>query len=243
MTLEVFETARELGYHAVCLLLDEGVAPEGVESLRLADAATRVLAAPIFLADGLSDPRDVGLRYDERVRRQFDRSLTLLRRSGFHPSVTLIHPTAHVSPTVTLGLNVFVGPLVTISSESKVADFARVGRGASIGHHVTIGQGVQVGPGVTLPGGVEIRDGAILGPGVVTLNGVIIGARSMVGAGSVVTSHVRPGFQVIGNPARPIRGWGKLTRRFLRRTTKLTVRRLGFYNHAREWFRRTKMTE
>lgn len=51
---------------------------------------------------------------------------------------------------------------------------------------------------------VVIEDGAWVGVGAIILPGVTVGAKSVVGAGSVVTKDVAPFTIVAGNPARPI---------------------------------------
>ncbi|NYI41675.1 sugar O-acetyltransferase [Demequina lutea] len=108
---------------------------------------------------------------------------------------------------VSIGSNVFINN-----------DFMVLGSG-----RVTIGDGVLIGPGARLytpnhPVDVELRregweiglpitieDDAWLGGSVVICPGVTIGARSVVGAGSVVTKDVPPDVVVGGNPARILR--------------------------------------
>jgi acetyltransferase-like isoleucine patch superfamily enzyme len=57
--------------------------------------------------------------------------------------------------------------------------------------------------GATAP--VVIEDGAFIGMRSLILKGVTIGARSVIGAGSVVTRDIPPGVIAAGNPARVIR--------------------------------------
>jgi acetyltransferase-like isoleucine patch superfamily enzyme len=57
--------------------------------------------------------------------------------------------------------------------------------------------------GVTAP--VVIEDGVFIGMQSLILKGVTIGARSVIGAGSVVTRDIPPGVIAAGNPARVIR--------------------------------------
>lgn len=52
---------------------------------------------------------------------------------------------------------------------------------------------------------VVIEDDAFIGMNTIVLKGVRIGARSVVGAGSVVTSDIPPDVIAAGNPARVIR--------------------------------------
>ena len=57
--------------------------------------------------------------------------------------------------------------------------------------------------GATAP--VVIEDGVFIGMESLVLKGVTIGARSVIGAGSVVTRSIPPGMIAAGNPARPVR--------------------------------------
>ncbi|TDR82962.1 sugar O-acetyltransferase [Paludibacterium purpuratum] len=52
---------------------------------------------------------------------------------------------------------------------------------------------------------VVIEDDCWIGGGAIILPGVTIGARSVIGAGSVVTRDVPPDSMAVGNPARVIR--------------------------------------
>ena len=108
---------------------------------------------------------------------------------------------------ITLGSNVFIN-----------TDFMVIGSGrVRIGNNVLIGPGARLytpnhsmdlelrraGWELGLP--ITIEDDVWLGGSVVICPGVTIGARSVVGAGSVVTKDVPPDVVVGGNPARIIR--------------------------------------
>ncbi|TXZ06298.1 sugar O-acetyltransferase [Vibrio mimicus] len=88
---------------------------------------------------------------------------------------------------------------------------------------VTIGEYVQMGPNVVIStvghpldlaqrvlpiaagNPIVIEDNVWLGAGAIVLDGVTIGARSVVGAGSVVTRDIPPDCVAVGNPCRVIR--------------------------------------
>ena len=61
---------------------------------------------------------------------------------------------------------------------------------------------------------VLIRENAWLGEGVCVLPGVTIGRNAVVGANSVVTKDVADNTIVAGNPARTIKVWDPVTRRW-----------------------------
>ena len=98
------------------------------------------------------------------------------------------------------------------------ADFLTLGGG-----EIHIGADVLIGPSVRLytpthvldpqlraqgwerVSPITIEDGVWLGGSVVVCPGVTIGARSVIGAGSVVTKDVPPDVIAAGNPARVVR--------------------------------------
>ncbi len=53
--------------------------------------------------------------------------------------------------------------------------------------------------------GIAVEDGAWVGAGAILLDGVRIGARSVIGAGAVVTEDVPPRTLAVGTPARIVR--------------------------------------
>ncbi len=108
-----------------------------------------------------------------------------------------------------------------------IGNHALIGKGSAvvahervvIGDHVFTGHNVYVTDAnhgyedITTPIGqqfapsrpVAIGDGSWLGHGTVVLPGASIGAHVVIGAGSVVTSHIPDRSVAVGNPARVIR--------------------------------------
>jgi acetyltransferase-like isoleucine patch superfamily enzyme len=117
----------------------------------------------------------------------------------------------------TIGSNCMIGPFVEIQKGVAIGNNVRVQSHAFICEGVTIEDEVFVGHHVVfindkypkvgsdwklLP--VLVKKGASIGSNATILGGVIIGAKSLVGAGSVVTKDVPDGAIVAGNPARVI---------------------------------------
>jgi len=111
------------------------------------------------------------------------------------------------------GSNISLGRKVFFNFNCVVLDVARV----SIGNHVLLGPAVQIYT-ATHPvdaaerragfeGGspIVIADDVWVGGGAIICPGVSIGARSIIGAGSVVTRDVPDDVLVGGNPCRVIR--------------------------------------
>jgi acetyltransferase-like isoleucine patch superfamily enzyme len=66
-----------------------------------------------------------------------------------------------------------------------------------------------MGQGLAAPRTVRVEDGVFLGTGAMVLAGVTVGARSLVGAGAVVTRDVPANCVVVGNPARIVRHYDR----------------------------------
>lgn len=118
---------------------------------------------------------------------------------------TVVHPTAHVSPTTTLGSGAIIGAGAIVAAHSRVGQHVILNRGCMIGHHVTLGDYVTVSPGANIAGKVKIGDGTYVAMGAIVLDGVSIGRDVVVGAGAVVTRDVPDAVQVVGVPARVVK--------------------------------------
>ncbi len=88
---------------------------------------------------------------------------------------------------VTIGSSVMFGPNVQIYTAAHPIDWRKRDEGQEYGRPITIGDHVWIGGGVILCPGVSI------------------GAKSVIGAGSVVTRDVPPSVVTAGNPARVIK--------------------------------------
>jgi maltose O-acetyltransferase len=111
------------------------------------------------------------------------------------------------------GYNVHVGSNVFVNWGAVFLDVGRI----------TVGDFVQIGPNVQLLTAthpldagrrregwegsepITVSDDVWLGGGVIVLPGVTIGARTVVGAGAVVTTDLPADVVAVGNPARVVR--------------------------------------
>ena len=114
---------------------------------------------------------------------------------------TIVHPTAHVSGSATLGAGTIVGARVVVGAHTAIGRHVIVNRGALIGHHTRIGDHVSVQSGANVAGLCTIGDATYLGMGALILNTVSVGSHSVVAAGAVVTRDVPDNVQVVGVPA------------------------------------------
>jgi sugar O-acyltransferase (sialic acid O-acetyltransferase NeuD family) len=115
---------------------------------------------------------------------------------------TIVHGTACVSRTSTIGEGSIISAGSIIAAHSRIGRHVIVNRGVLIGHHTTIHDYVTISPGANIAGAVTIDEGAYVGMGAIVVDRITIGAHAVVAAGSVVTRSVPARVQVTGMPAR-----------------------------------------
>jgi maltose O-acetyltransferase len=131
---------------------------------------------------------------------------------GYHiDDLTKVVPPFHCD----LGFNIKLGKNVLINYDCILLDTGEI----SIGDNTLIGPGTKIVTANHPHDAEKRRDWSVscdpikieedvwIGAGAIILPGITVGARSIVGAGSVVTKDVSPDTVVAGNPARAI---GKL---------------------------------
>jgi sugar O-acyltransferase (sialic acid O-acetyltransferase NeuD family) len=129
--------------------------------------------------------------------------------AGLRPAPPIVHPSARYDAGhVTLAEGVIICQGCTLTTDITVGPHAQVNLHCTIGHDVTLGEFATLAPGVHVSGNVDIGRGAYIGTAAATVDGdyhdhLRIGARSVVGAGAVVTREVQDGVTVVGVPARP----------------------------------------
>ena len=123
---------------------------------------------------------------------------------GFH-FATVIHPSAIISRSSTVGEGSIVCASVTIAARTTVGSHVLVNRGVMIGHHTEIGDYATLQPGANVAGMCCIGTTAFVGMGALVLDHLSVAPGAIVGAGAVVTKDVPAGVQVVGVPARIVR--------------------------------------
>jgi len=123
--------------------------------------------------------------------------------AGLTP-VTVIHPSAIIADSVSLGAGTIVTAGVIVNVDAKIGDNVILNTGCRVDHDCIIGDHAHVAPGVTMCGGVHMGEGSLCGVGSSAIPCVVVGDWSIVGAGSTVIADVPPNSVWGGVPARPL---------------------------------------
>jgi sugar O-acyltransferase (sialic acid O-acetyltransferase NeuD family) len=149
------------------------------------------------------DPREVSCVVTIGGARGHDRLMIqeFLEKEGLHPA-TVIHPTAFVAGSATLGKGCQILAHANVCAEVKMGEGCILNTACGVDHECALGNGVHIGPGAILAGVVTVGDFAFVASGAVVLPRIKIGTDVIVGAGSVVTRNVPDGMVAFGNPAK-----------------------------------------
>ncbi|WP_417334493.1 acetyltransferase [Halarcobacter sp.] len=127
----------------------------------------------------------------------FEKVLT----SGFE-IVSLIHPTAIISPSVTIGKGTVVMPNVVVNAKAVIGDGVILNTSCVVEHECVIENFVHISPKVVLAGDVKVGELTHIGIGSNVIQGIIIGKNVIVGGGSMVIRNIDDNQKVVGVPAR-----------------------------------------
>ncbi len=194
LAVEIADIASEAGFRVAGFV-------ENLERERCAETLEELPIHWIDELDGLADDHLVvcGLATTQR-RRFVEQALALGARFA-----TVVHPTARVSSTSSVGEGTIVSPCVVVGARTTLGRHVLVNRGALIGHHTEIGDYVSIQPGANIAGACRIGEGTYVGMSAVVLDHRTVGSGSVVGAGAMVTKDVPANVQVVGVPARVVR--------------------------------------
>jgi UDP-perosamine 4-acetyltransferase len=166
---------------------------------------TEVYGVPVLGGDDLLPTlRDQGIEGffvaigSNVVRRKlFDKAVA----AGLTP-VNVIHPSAVISPHVTLGSGIVVMANGVINPGSTIGDNVIINTGTTVDHDADIGADVHIAPGSHLAGNVTVGAGSFLGVGTVVIPGITIGQRVVIGAGTAVYRNLPDDAKVVGGAMR-----------------------------------------
>ena len=118
---------------------------------------------------------------------------------------TLVHPTAVIPSTATIGAGTVIHATTVLTTDVRVGRHVAVMPAVVLTHDDVVGDFATFGAGVRLAGAVEVGTGAYVGSAAVVREHRRLGDWCLIGAGSVVTRDVPAGEVWAGVPARRLR--------------------------------------
>ena len=190
---------------ADALLASESCTVVGILDDDKTKAGTKVLGVPVSHSSAglkaLSETLDfdhvaIGIG-DNYVRyRKFQQ----VKSYGLKP-MNVIHPSAHISRFVELGVGITILAGAVINPGTVIEDNVCVNTAASIDHDNYLEASCHIFPNATLTGAVRVGKFAYVGSGAVVAPNLVVNQHSQVGAGAVVLKDVAEGALVAGVPA------------------------------------------
>ncbi len=116
----------------------------------------------------------------------------------------VIHPSAIVSTSASLGEGVQVMAGTVIQAGASLSENVIINTRASIDHDCCIGAHSHISVGAILAGDVRVGKRVLVGAGCTVIQRVGIADDCVAGAGAVVISDVAPGKTVVGVPAKEV---------------------------------------
>ena len=104
--------------------------------------------------------------------------------------ISLIHPTAYVSPSATIGTGVVIGPMANIGPNVTIGDFTLINSRCSMGHDTHLGKFNFISPNVSFSGFTTIGDENLFGINSATIPGIMVGNRNKIAAGMVLDKNI-----------------------------------------------------
>lgn len=135
---------------------------------------------------------------DNRLRARW------LSQADAHDQQPVIHASAIISPSATIGRGVFVGPRAVINARAIIGDGVILNTGAIVEHDCRVGDHAHIAPGAILAGTARVGGAALIGCAAVVLPGVNVEQDATLGAGAVATCDVLRGTVAAGVPARAL---------------------------------------
>jgi acetyltransferase EpsM len=162
------------------------------------------IAGPLTSADQIKLDAAIVAIGDNRARYA---AYGMCRSIGI-PLMNVIHPSAVIGDSVTLGTGIVAFANVVVNIGTHIGDNVILNTACTIDHDCEIGAHAHIAPGVHLAGGVRVGEGALMGIGATAIPGVSIGRWVTIGAGSVVLENMPDQVTAAGSPARIIKPKG-----------------------------------
>lgn len=117
----------------------------------------------------------------------------------------LIHPSAVIDETVSIGKGTVVMANAVINAESRIGNGCIINTAATIDHDCVIKDYVHISPGVHIAGTVKIGEETWLGIGSTVINNINISSKCIIGAGGLVNKDIEESGTYVGIPVRKVK--------------------------------------
>jgi sugar O-acyltransferase (sialic acid O-acetyltransferase NeuD family) len=194
---------RSLAEEVADLISDlEGYEISGfVENLDAQRCKQPLLGLPVIWVDDL--PRYAGtheavVALGTTLRSKFTEQVA----AAGVPFATIIHPTARIARTASVGEGTIVSAGVIVAAHTRIGRHVLLNRGVLIGHHSQIGEHCSIMPGANIAGNTRIGPATYVGMSAVVLDNLTVGGHCVIAAGALVTKDLPDRVQAMGFPAK-----------------------------------------
>ena len=118
---------------------------------------------------------------------------------------TIVHPSAVVSKSSSLGMGVMVMENAVIKTKAEVGKFCVINALAVVSHGCSVGDYSHLSLGSKIGGDVKIGSNVFLGINSSVNQKIKIESKSVIGSGSVIINNVINNSVVVGNPGKIIK--------------------------------------
>lgn len=115
----------------------------------------------------------------------------------------LVHPTAVIGSSVSLGEGTVVMPGAVIEYGASIGAHCIINNGAIVGHESRVEAFCHVSGNSAMGGATRLGRFGFIGLGAVVTPGVTLGDNCLLAAGSMASKNVEEGATIVGNPGRP----------------------------------------
>lgn len=117
----------------------------------------------------------------------------------------LIHPTAIIAESASLGEDVIIEAFCFVSVGTCLGNHVQLNCYCGIGHDAYVGDYSSLYWAVNLSGYSKVEEDCILGTKTTVIQNVVVGKGAIIGSNSNVIRDIPPNCTAVGNPAKPIK--------------------------------------
>jgi len=122
------------------------------------------------------------------------------------PFATIIHPTAVVSPTATIGVGTFIGPCSLINKDVVLGNNVVVNSSVLLAHNTEVGNHSYIAGRAAIAGYSKIGECSFIGLNSTVKDHVWIADNTTIGCAANVVKNIEESNHIyIGNPAKQLR--------------------------------------